>query len=350
MTFVISFRAVVAAVRQSDLQAALDFLCEAEEVTGPEPFPTELLDRLRGLVPCDFLGYNEFDIVEQRVLFREGCASARAAQEPDTVDDDVLWRACHRSPISSYHAQTGEFNAVKLSDFLSRRELHRNEYYVTMMRDWGLEHELVVGLPATLQHTKVFVLASQDRDFDERDRAVLDALRPHLSALYSAAAARRVATAITAGGAVAGELIVLSPSGAIDFETDAARELLTRYFPEEHNGRLPETVESWRRHQATRLNGSGSLPSPAEPLTVRREGTRLVIRRLGHTLLLSEEPAALTPREREVMSLLADGCSNGEIASALWIAPTTVRKHLENIYAKLGVRTRTAAVARIRRR
>jgi ATP/maltotriose-dependent transcriptional regulator MalT len=60
--------------------------------------------------------------------------------------------------------------------------------------------------------------------------------------------------------------------------------------------------------------------------------------------------ALLTRREREVMEFLAEGHSNAEIASALWIAPTTVRKHLENIYAKLGVRTRTAAVARARPR
>jgi DNA-binding CsgD family transcriptional regulator len=191
------------------------------------------------------------------------------------------------------------------------------------------------------------VAGLSSHDFDERDRAVLETLRPHFSALYSAAAARRVATAVAAGGDVAGELVVLSPSGTIDFETDAARELLTRYFPAGHNGRLPETVESWRRQQARRLNGDGSRPSPGAPLSVRRDGTRLVIRRLGHTLLLSEEPAALTPREREIVDLLADGCSNAEIAGTIWISPGTVRTHLENIYAKLGVRTRTAAVARV---
>jgi DNA-binding NarL/FixJ family response regulator len=45
---------------------------------------------------------------------------------------------------------------------------------------------------------------------------------------------------------------------------------------------------------------------------------------------------------------LADGCSNAEIAERLTIAPTTVRKQLENIYAKLGVRNRTAAIATTR--
>lgn len=38
--------------------------------------------------------------------------------------------------------------------------------------------------------------------------------------------------------------------------------------------------------------------------------------------------------------------TNAEVAEALWLSPATVRKHLENAFAKLGVRTRTAAVAR----
>jgi DNA-binding CsgD family transcriptional regulator len=55
--------------------------------------------------------------------------------------------------------------------------------------------------------------------------------------------------------------------------------------------------------------------------------------------------ARLTPRETEVLELVADGKTNGEIASALWLSPGTVRKHLENVFAKLGVHTRTAAAA-----
>jgi len=55
-------------------------------------------------------------------------------------------------------------------------------------------------------------------------------------------------------------------------------------------------------------------------------------------------PVGLTPREREVIALVADGSTNGEVAHALRISPETVRKHLENAYDKLGVHTRTAAV------
>lgn len=58
----------------------------------------------------------------------------------------------------------------------------------------------------------------------------------------------------------------------------------------------------------------------------------------------------LTPREREILEHVADGRTNGEIARLLWISPGTVRKHLENAYAKLEVHTRTAAVAVVRAR
>jgi DNA-binding CsgD family transcriptional regulator len=54
--------------------------------------------------------------------------------------------------------------------------------------------------------------------------------------------------------------------------------------------------------------------------------------------------AGLTSRERDVLDLVADGLTNAEVAQRLWISPGTVRRHLENAYAKLGVHTRTAAV------
>jgi len=335
-------------LRQSDLEAALDFLREAEAVTGPEPFPSELLDRLRELVPCDFVTYNELDQVEERNLFYDTCSNSRAAgDDRENSGADIFWRVKDQHPVCSRHARALDFSALKISDFLSTRQLHRLELYSDFLRPWGIEHQLVVGLPATLQHTKCFLFHSQRRDFDERDRAVLEVLRPHFPPLYAAAAARRVAAAIAVGD-MPGELMVFSPSGAIDFETDGARQLLARYFHDQNTGRLPDAVDAWLRQQASRLNGHGSLPRPAEPFAIRRDRPRLVIRRLGHTLLLSEEPPPLTHRERQILDLLAEGWSNAEIASTLWIAPTTVRKHLENIYAKLGVHTRTAAVAATR--
>ena len=56
----------------------------------------------------------------------------------------------------------------------------------------------------------------------------------------------------------------------------------------------------------------------------------------------------LSPRELELLRLVADGRSNGEIAQELVVAIGTVKKHLNNIFGKLDVRNRTQAVARAR--
>jgi LuxR family transcriptional regulator, maltose regulon positive regulatory protein len=56
----------------------------------------------------------------------------------------------------------------------------------------------------------------------------------------------------------------------------------------------------------------------------------------------------LTPREGEVLQLIAAGLSNRAIAEELVIATGTVKRYTADIYAKLGVRSRTQAVARAR--
>lgn len=76
------------------------------------------------------------------------------------------------------------------------------------------------------------------------------------------------------------------------------------------------------------------------PHLIRIHAAREARRRAGHL-------PQLTEREGEVLAYVADGKTNAEIATALWISPHTVRTHLENIFEKLGVRTRTAAAARL---
>jgi RNA polymerase sigma factor (sigma-70 family) len=72
--------------------------------------------------------------------------------------------------------------------------------------------------------------------------------------------------------------------------------------------------------------------------------------RLAHESkeLDAEAMATLTPREREVIQCVAEGLTNREIAAELVVEPSTVRKHLEHVYEKLGVGSRTAALATLR--
>lgn len=57
---------------------------------------------------------------------------------------------------------------------------------------------------------------------------------------------------------------------------------------------------------------------------------------------------SLSPREIEVLQLVESGMSNREIGKALFLSETTIKTHLVHVYAKLGVKSRTSAIARAR--
>ena len=71
---------------------------------------------------------------------------------------------------------------------------------------------------------------------------------------------------------------------------------------------------------------------------------------LGRLAKRAREGAAvaadLTPRERQILELLSDGLTMGQIATRLGISPRTVETHVAKVYRKLGVRTRVQAVSR----
>ena len=58
-------------------------------------------------------------------------------------------------------------------------------------------------------------------------------------------------------------------------------------------------------------------------------------------------PPALSYRERQVLALVVEGCTNGEIARRLYLAESTVKSHLATAFSKLGVRSRRDAAAMI---
>src|SRR5262249_2136822 len=171
----------------------------------------------------------ELDGVERRFIFGSGCSRARevAAAVEIPEHEEIFWRLRHQHPICAYQARTLDFSARKLSDFITRRRLHSLEFYAEIQRPLGVEYELEVGLPAPYWHMKCFLFDSGGRDFGERDRLLLDRLRPPLSALHAAARERRLAAALLLeqNGS---RLVVLHSPDQVDFATPAAARILDR--------------------------------------------------------------------------------------------------------------------------
>jgi DNA-binding CsgD family transcriptional regulator len=353
---------VTTRLRESDYQAILEFLREAETVDGDDPFPVPVIQGLANLIPCEQANFSEIDRVNRRIVSHTDTTGERFELDPTSPAEQTFWRIVVQMPICAYQLRTGCFEARTIFDFLSRRQLHQLEWYTDYLHPDGIEDQMIAGI-GTPALTRNF-LFHRGQEFTERDRLVLDLLRPHLAHLDSSAMTRRRAdAAVAALDAVGGdgrEIVALAPNGRIEFATAGAHRLLAKYFDGPASSSAPEVLTAWLQHERTHLNGDRALAKPGRPLTRERAGRHLVIRlaRREHdpTLLLLEErelPAdadalGLTPREHGVLALVEKGKSNAEIARELWITTRTVRKHLEHVYTKLGVNSRTAAAVRLR--
>ena len=332
----------------SDLEGALRFVAEASAETGSDPFPAPVLKQLRRLLRADWAAYCELDR-------RRRCTIALVESPVPEVyadeDERTFWRIVEAHPLCQAQRR-GRFDALKLSDFHTRRELHRLEVWADWFSPFGIECELEVGIPSPLDHTKTFLFDNERRDFTERDRALLNLLQPHFVQLYRAAGVRRLADtarAVIGDDSDGRGVVVIAKTGEIEIASPLARRLLDAYCPGGRGSRLPRGVASWLREQPMdRPPTTLSVDGPCGTLTIdldRRGGIRVML--LEELAAGGTGPAALSAREREVLVLVRDGLRNAEIAEALWVSPATVRKHLENIYEKLDVHTRTAAVARV---
>jgi DNA-binding CsgD family transcriptional regulator len=157
-------------------------------------------------------------------------------------------------------------------------------------------------------------------------------------------------------------LIFLTLDGKIHLATTGAMQQLTSYLGPQclRKSRLPAPLWTWVKQQEVAPSGNDEVLLRRSPLVLEREGKRLVIRivsDLDQSLLLLEEhptamqpqslvPFGLSPRETQVLSWMAQGKTNKEIGVILELSPRTVQKHLEHIYRKIYVESRTAAAAK----
>lgn len=194
---------------------------------------------------------------------------------PHAFDRDALAafdRHFFEHPLVRYHSTTPGGGVHRISDSLDRGRFRATPLYAEYYRKVGLDHALALPLHVDHRLLVSFVFNRTGRDFSERERELLDLVRPHLATLYS------------------------------------------------------------QVHALATLERSLAEAQACEQIT-------------PDVAMLS----TLTPREREVLGWVAAGKTNAQIAQILGTMPRTIAKHLERIYGKLGVETRTAAAMRAMR-
>jgi DNA-binding CsgD family transcriptional regulator len=239
--------------RSRDLQACLDTLVSIGAAsTGSGGFARGGVAALRELVPSDLTTLSTCDLDAGHREVASDVPDPIARREIEAFD-----RHFDRHPLVREHRRNGRAKTRRMSDVVPAREFRESALFDEYYRAIGIDHVMAVPVHVDGSLLVAFVLNRRGRDFDERDRARAEAIRPHLGNLY------RLARAIDAAPA-------------------------SQWAP----------------------------------------------------------PPRLTCREQEVLRWLAAGKTDRDIGDILDISPRTVHKHLQRIYEKLGVETRTAAVVR----
>jgi DNA-binding CsgD family transcriptional regulator len=155
-------------------------------------------------------------------------------------------------------------------------------------------------------------------------------------------------------------VLVIDGRGRIAWQSPQAQRWLAESFAD-----APADAGARWLVEAGGPGGGDALADATAQRLLRRpagDGRHLVARWLGEVglgesmWLLSQQAAgeaqpsrlasaALTPRETEVLSWIAKGKTNRDVADILGMSPRTVNKHLEHVFEKLGVETRAAAAA-----
>lgn len=348
---------------QRDLEAFLSFLRAIYGHLDLKSFATGVVSTLPSVIPSELTSYSEVN-PRKRI--------ATWVMEPVPSDFPELAQAFERhvreQPRIHPHGQTREGEELRVSDFLARSRFQRLRLYDQVHRMIGAEYQMTTDLPTTPPLEIGISLNRSDMSFSERERLLLDMLRPQLAQAHrNAEAATEVRRYLDSTRHAVEELdrgvVVLTLSGRVQWCTVRARELVNEYFGSfERADRLPADLRRWVERQRTLFSDNGVVPQLPEPLILDRLGQRLVVRFVSdpeenrHLLLLEKQTLpfstrtlkslGLTRREAEILVWIARGKTNNEVAKLLYISPRTVKKHLEHIYQKLGVESRTEAVSR----
>ncbi len=280
-----------------------------------------------------------------------------------TADVECFERHFFTHPLVCFHRDHPDGGTHRLSDALAPTAFRRTSLYADYYRRIGIEHVVAVPLHVDARVLVSLVLNRTHRDFDAREMALLDALRAPLVTLYHHARVGDHAAALEASlraqiGAGIWHEIEVDGSGRIRRAGRQALRLLGVQSGVGPGAKLPPDVVAWLAHLHERPVagvvmrrdcGNGSVTMRAIPL-VAPGIWRVLIAEGEASPMAGANPdgAGLTPRECDVLGWAGHGKADLQIAAILGISVRTVQKHLERVYAKLGVENRLAAVLRTR--
>jgi len=355
---------------QHDFEDVLDFVASLYDHGPSEAYARRAMASLLKIIPAERVVYGVYDVERQlaRMALQPAVVRAPYASAPPALA--ALEQHFTEHPLFRYFMQTGDGRAQKTTQALTRRDFQRRCRTDPYVRELGARYEMGIFFSTGPTAISSVLLIRNQRDFTERERSLMNRLYPHLVQAFRHVASldrysRGMDELVEMLEGPTSSVIVLAGDGRIKRWSAQAKTWVARYCrtPLPLCGeRLPDCFLAWYRRQVDRVGRERAPAQPRDVLLVEKDGRQLAVQfvpdylRDEHLLLLNEKRCdtpwralseyGLTPRESEVLAWVAKGKTNAEVGAILDMSNRTVQKHLEHVYQKLGVETRTTATVR----
>ena len=345
-------------VSRRDVQRLIDVLPTIYAVCSIHSFPEQVIPEILKVLPSDFTTYR---LLDSPTAISRSRVWPAGSHDPKHYEQ-AFGRHWREHPVLNHHLKSGDGQAVKVSDFVTQRQFRQLGIYQEVYRLVGVEDMLAMVLRVPVPGGIGVALHRDRPNFSELDREMAEMLRPHLTQAYiNAKAFTEMRDALQLNGWILETLdqgvVTLKSNDQFEVATTKARRLLADYFGSVAGDRLADPLKRWVRSRAALVGSAKQIARPCGQLIIERGGRTLLVRLIleaeHKTLLLEERSVAasgeslevlgLTRREAQVLAWVGEGKTNAEIGTILDARPRTVAKHLERIFQKLGVETRTAA-------
>lgn len=341
----------------NDISVATGAIQELHSCLDWRELPRFMVDLMARLVPCEIATYSEIDRRNAEMRSVHNYHGNDAGRHFPAFIAHV-----HEHAPSAHAAKTGIETPLLLSDFLTQTQFQRLGLYNEFYRVFGIRYQMVFFPNLGSDFQLCVGLQRCYADFTERERSLLALVSGHFAQAWKNA--RRLTTLESHRDSLATALanqqqgvISLNGRGKTNWLTPLAERQLAEFFPGESrpDAQLPAPLREWFSRTLRALVAKSDLSYEVVRGECRLDITWLRMKSDEFVLLLTSSTwgfdalksrcPTLTGREQEVLHCLGNGKSNPEIGRILKMSPNTVRKHLERIYAKLGVENRFAAIA-----
>lgn len=275
-----------------------------------------------------------------------------AAVQPNEEQVKSFTKYVHENPVFIEAVVKRRLDPIMLSDFMAVEDFVKTNVYKEFYSFVEAKYLLAVTLWVSSDLMMTAIFCNSQRNFTERDRQMLSSAAPHLiNAVRNASDFDHLASALEIKNS---GVLTISDDGKIQYASEFVRQIWGKYFDDnlKENALMPKSLRDWMKKNESIQNDFFEMKNSNGELNVRFITTDQTLRK---TLLFEEkrtisaktlEKLNLTKREAEILFWMAQGKTDKDIAKLCKISPLTVHKHAQNIYIKLGVETRTAAMLR----